>query len=418
MPAATLQDALGNLALEMWVDNVVGDMLLEENPLMGIIDKSWDEAGDPLVMGTTFGSDGGHSSTFANAQANFNSSGEVKWIMALVDEHSIFQITNKTMLSMKRKGRAAMVDGLEHITQKAFKRFKRNMQLSLFRESHGARGQIASGSGTPTITLVDPAEAVHFSIGDYITSSDNLTGTADDGEAIRVAGVDPIGGTLTRTGGNWNDGGNFAANDYLFFDGTKGLKLNGLPDWVPPTDPTATPFNGVDRTQDLVRLGGLRVVADAALDGTHEAAIQRAVALSRRFGSKITDIFLENLDWQQVARELGNPRVELINPRRANGSVVGHISYSSIVLMTPAGPVNLLNATDQRSAVCHGIQRDTWKMFGNREPGLDKHDGNSVLRLNAQAALEGRFEAYLQLGCREPGHNLTLDLTATQQTTP
>lgn len=416
MAAATIDDALGNLALEMWSDSQVFESLIEEDWFFGVVDKDFAAYGDPIVGAITHGGDGGTGSTLADAQATYNSSNDLKWQLGLYDEHAVFQITNKAKLTMQKAGGSAMADGLEHVMGKAMAKFKRNLAVDWWRNFGGSRGVIASGEGTATITLATPDDVIHFEVGDYIESddTDGTTGGTADGEYIRIAGKDPIAGTLTKAGAAWNASGNFAAADNLFLRGTLGLKPQGIPDWIPSSDPGATLFNGVDRTANLPALSGIRLTASAAVDGTMASALRRACAATQRFGGRITDIALSPLNWDQVARELGNPTPVIVNATNMKGGVMAQIGYPVIILQTVKGAVNLHSTVQLNNGRAYGIDRKSWKIIGNRAPGLDKHDGKAMLRMPTTAALEGRFEAYINLMCRVPGNNFTIDLSPVQ----
>jgi hypothetical protein len=125
-----------------------------------------------------------------------------------------------------------------------------------------------------------------------------------------------------------------------------------------------------------------------------------------------SDCFLPTLDWNQCKRELGNPKPVMVNATDKKGDVIGLIGYNTIVLETAAGPVRLHPCKHLRRGRPWMLDMSTWKIVGNRKPGLDSKDGNRILRMGSSAAQEGRFEAYWNLLCKVPGHNGTIDLTA------
>lgn len=410
MAVTTTSDAIGNLIKEMWTEEDVYEALIEDDSFMGIIEKDWHAVGSPIKMAIEFAGDGGVSSVFADAQTYHNSSGDEDWQLSLYDVYGVFQIANKTIFSMRDEG--ALIDALEHITSKKLKKFVRSMRLDLWRTSDGNRGIIESGSGSQSLVLSRMEDVLHFEQGDYIVSSPNLTGTTDDGEAIRIAGVNPITRTLIKgTAGNWNANGNFAANDYVFHVGTKGRKIHGVPDWLPSSAPSATLFAGVDRTQSQA-LYGVIFTADAAVDGNMPNALRRMASTIQMFGGEPTDCFLSPLDWDQCARQMGNPQPQIVNAIDPKGNKIAHIGYNVLILQTAKGPVMLHSTVHLRRGITYMLDRKTWKIVGNREPGLDSKDGNKILRMGSSAAQEGRFEAYWELGCKCPGHNGVGDLTA------
>jgi hypothetical protein len=416
MAQATLEDSIANLVLEAWGKNQLANALFEGDPFYGIVEKDFECEGYPIPFPIMYGSDGGSSSRFSTAQTNYSSNGEERWQIPLMDEHQVFQISNKLKLTMSKGGKAAIVDGLEHVTGKAVTKLKRTMSLNWWRDETAVRGVIASGSASETLVLATPDDAIFLEIGDVIASSNTSTGTTEDAEGIKIIGVDPITGSLVKAAGtNWNAGGNFSAADFLFIQGTKGLKLSGVPAWVPSSAPSATPFYGIRRDLAPVALAGHRFTASAPTDGTLMNAYQRQATEGQRYaGAKYTDLFVAPGDWNQLAREMGSPTPVQLHPVSMDGNVMAHIGYDVLKLHTAMGHVNVHSEFRLRRGRNYMFDRKAWKIVGNRTPGLDTNDKNSVLRMGAAAALEGRLEAYLNLACKIPGHCSTGDTSAVQ----
>jgi hypothetical protein len=406
MPQATLDDSIARLVLEAWGNNRLANAFFDGDPFYGIVEKDFAMEGYPVPFPIMYGSDGGSSSSFAFAQANYSNNGEARWQVTLADEHQVFQISNKLKLTMSKGGKAAIVDGIEHVTGKAVDKLKRTLSLCWWRDETGVRGQIASGGGTETLQLTNPDDAIFFEIGDVIASSATSTGTTEDAEGVKIIGVDPTTGTLTKaTGSNWNALGNFADNDFLFVQGTKGRKPSGVPSWVPSSAPTSTPFYGVDRSLAPVALAGHRFTADAPIDGTLMNALQRQATEGQRYaGAKYTDIFLAPGDWNQLAREMGSPVPVQLHPVSMEGKVMAHIGYDVLKLHTAMGHINVHSEFRLSRGRNYMFDRKAFKIIGNRTPGLDTEDSNTVLRMSNAAALEGRLEAYINLACKIPGH--------------
>lgn len=416
MSAATLNDAIANLVLEMWGGTKVANALFEGDPFFGIVEKNFSAEGYPIAFPIMYGSDGGGSSTFSTAQTNYSNNGEERWQITLADEFQVFQISNKLKLTMAKGGKAAVVDGLAHVTSKAVDKLKRTLSLDWWRDETGVRGQISSGSASETLTLTSADDALFLEIGDVISSSNTSTGTTEDNQGIKITGVDPDAGTITKaTGSNWNASGNFAASDYLFVQGTKGIKPSGVPSWTPSSTPSSTAFFGIDRSVSPIALGGYRFTASAATDGTIMNALQRQASTGQRFhGAKYTDCFLAPLDWNQLAREMGSPIPVQVHPVSMDGKVMAHIGYDVLKLHTAMGFINVHSEFRLARGRNYMFDRKAWTIVGNRTPGLDQGDGNSVLRMSTSAALEGRLEAYLNLACKIPGHTSTGDTSAVQ----
>lgn len=416
MAQATLEDAIANLVLEAWGKNQLANALFEGDPFYGIVEKDFEAEGYPIPFPIMYGGDGGNSSQFSYAQTNYSNNGEDRWQITLADEHQVAQISNKLKLTMSKGGKAAIVDGLEHVTGKATDKLKRTLSLDWWRDETGVRGVISSGSASETLVLATPDDAIFLEIGDVIASHNTSTGTTEDAEGIKIIGVDPVTGSITKAAGsNWNASGNFAAADFLYVQGTKGRKPSGIPSWVLSSAPTSTPFYGVNRALAPVALAGHRFTASAPTDGTLMNALQRQATEGQRYaGAKYTDCFLAPGDWNQLAREMGSPIPVQLHPVSMEGNVMAHIGYDVLKLHTAMGHINVHSEFRLRRGRNYMFDRKAWKIVGNRTPGLDTNDKNSVLRMGAAAALEIRFEAYLNLACKIPGHCSTGDTSAVQ----
>lgn len=162
-----------------------------------------------------------------------------------------------------------------------------NSARGLYAKSTGSRGVVASGGGTPTITLVTPDDTFYFSIGDKVQ------GSVTDGGALHNAGafatltaIDTTAGTLTTTG-NWTASIAALANgSFLYRAGDLNKSYNGLGDIVPATAPTggdAVFGSGVDRSINPDVLAGVRLTTTG---NSVETVLIRAMAqLKKRPGS-------------------------------------------------------------------------------------------------------------------------------------
>lgn len=418
-----MTDTLSTLAAivkEMYPSSAVGGALLVNCPLYAEMPKDWNCAGEPIRMATKYASGGGHSVRFADAQATVGSVALARWQLTTVDEYKLFRVANKALAATKGN-RGALMDVLEEVGDTALERLRANIHAALYRDHGYARGRIASGSASTTITLTNPEDVLFWQVGDVVASDDTDgtgAGAADDGENILITGVDEDLGTLTKSGGNWNAGGNFVANDYLFPRGNLGGGLSGLGSWIPASAPGATPFFGVVRNVDPVKLGGIRFVALFAEHQTIEGALVAAAARALRSRAMLTHCFLHPTEFGQLVRELSDrARFEKVVPTNGAGQKVqGHIGFDAIVLSVGSGTIRVFADPYCQRRTAWMLQMDTWKLCGYQEPGwLKPSDGSQILRQADGDAIEGRMGTYYQQGCTAPGNNVRVDLTQVVQ---
>lgn len=407
---------LAAIVKDYFPQDAIGSTLLEGSSLYAEMPKDWAAQGEPIRLATHYASGAGSASDFAAAQATIGSASIAKWELLTVNEYSLFRLQNKAIRAAKGN-RGALLDSLQFVGDNALERLKRNMHRALYRDFGGAIATVGSTAGT-VLTLANPEDIVHFSVGDVIVS-DNTDGTgagaADDGEYIAITAVDEDAGTLTAAV-NWTGNGNFADGDFLFFRGTLGLKLSGLASWLPASAPGATAFFGVDRSVSPTKLGGIRFVSVLATHQTIEGALIAAAARVQRGGGRPTHAFMHPLDHAQLVRELGDRvRYEKVIPTGAKGmKIQGHIGFDALILGTATGPVKVMIDVDCPWGVSYMLDMKTWKLLGYGEPGWLKEDGMEILRQTDGDAIEGRMGCYWQLGCKAPGHNARINLTAVQ----
>ena len=385
--------------------------LYTNNPLLGLLPKNEDFGGADMRIALMYAPTAGGSATFSNSQSNQVGAAYKGFNLTRVSDYSTFLISSEALKASKGDANA-LVSGLETEGDAALHTLQRSIAKKVYRNGGGAIGRVGSTS-TVTLTLLELSDIVNFEVNMKI-DSDDVDGTsgAVDGDARVITKVDRDLGTLT-TAANWTGSGNYANSDYLFRDGDFGLAMSGLDAWVPSSAPASTAFFGVDRTADATRLGGIRFTASAGTDGTLERALIRAAARVAREGGKPDYVFMNPEDAYQLDWELGTKRqYETVTAQSASGSV-GTIGYDSIRVVTPGGSVKVCADHNCPKGVAWMLQMDTWILASlGPAAGWLMDDGNRILRASTSDAYEGRMGGYMNLGCRAPGWNARLNISA------
>jgi len=393
-----------------YTSDMVEMMVYKDNPFLALVAKYEDFGGRNLPIPLIYGNPQGRSATFSNAQARgaVTSSQLQDFVLTRVKDYSIATIDNETLEASKGNANAFMEAATTEIDG-AINSLTRSLAISLFRDSSGAIGQLnaepAETSGTFVMVLKSVEDVTNFEIGQvlvaYAAKSGGSAKTSDGSDADWViAGVNRSSGELTLTG-TYNSSGTLAANDYLFVDGDRGLKLSGLEGWIPASAPSATAFFGVDRSVDT-RLGGLR------LDGSSlpiEEALIDGASLCAREGGKIDHFFMSYDKYAELEKALGS-KVQYIDL-----NVNAQVGFRGIVINGPRGPIKWIPDQNCPSGSVFGLQLNMWKLYslGKAVRVIDS-DGLQMLRQASADGVEVRYGFYGNLGCRAPGYNINISV--------
>lgn len=393
-----------------YTNDTVQMMVYKDNPLLALVSKMEDFGGRNLPIPLIYGNPQGRSATFTNAQSRgqVTSSKLEDFVLTRVKDYSIATIDNETLEASKGNANAFMEAATVEIDG-AINSLTRSLAISMYRDSSGYIGQLdaepAETSGTFVMILKSSEDVTNFEVGQVLVAFAAKSGgsakTSDGSDANwEIAAVNRSSGEITLTG-TYNSSGNLAANDYLFIEGDRGLKLSGLEGWVPPSAPSATPFFGVDRSIDT-RLGGLR------LDGSAlpiEEALISAASLCAREGGKIDHFFMSYAKYAELEKALGT-KVQYVDLK-----VNPEIGFRGIMVNGPRGPIKCIPDQNCPSSSIFGVQLNTWKLYslGKAVRVIDS-DGLTMLRQASSDGVEVRYGFYGNLGCNAPGYNINISV--------
>jgi hypothetical protein len=414
MPGPATSGSSGyNLGRELWPQKSIYDTILKEAPLLGKMpkDTSFYEDIRHIAVGT--GSPQGVGPVFSTAKSNKTASTAKQFSITAKTYYALFSITGRLMRQAKGD-QALIVKPYARESKNAINQWKRDISAFLFGNGGGAIGQISSSSNVSTnvITLTDTSKVRFFDEGMILNTStaDGTSGAIKSGR-VTVTGV-------VRSGSNkgkitvdqvWSTGIPTAATaDYIFREGVFGNVLNGIPAWITSSDPSATTFNGVDRSSSPEKLAGYRI--DGTSSTPLNAALTAAGAIHDSGGS--ADLYtLSTTDWQNLRNDLSaaGTLVMQASPAAGIGSYKPGMSYMAIKLQGPSGVIDVLADPDCPVGRGYMLMTETWKLASSGEL-VSLIEG--PMMEDAADAWESRFVGDHDLICECPYYNATVQLTA------
>jgi hypothetical protein len=381
----------------------------EDSAFLALLKKRTDFKGENMAVPLKYANQTGRSASFTRAKALKRPSAGKKFSITRARDYCLGGIDAEAMKAAVSTG--AMADGLKTEIESMGYSMTRSLCASLFRDGGGVIGVIASGVGTPTITLTQPDDIVFFEVGMTIDGSTTpgVGGVAiTGGVGAVISAIDREAGTITTTGAvNWNSAtaiNGIANGNYLFQSGDYGAKLKGLDAWLPATAPTGgDSFFGVDRSTDVTRLAGIRVAALSTIEET----LRHAIALVAREGGKTDTIVMHPLDFDDLCTALGS-KVTYMNlqPKDAPG-----VGFEAVKIIGSSGPVKVLPDLNCDRGTAYALQMNTWTLWSLDEliHTVDD-DGNKMLRDSDSDSVEVRMRSFPQLVCTAPGYNARITL--------
>lgn len=400
--------ALAAVLKVQYTQKKVNTLAYDKNPFWAMVKKRTDFLGSNKVVAIRNGQPQGRGADFTTAIANVSPSTYNRFTVTRARDYAFARVFGEAV-EASAKDAGSLLQGLKNEIDGAIYTATRSIAINLFGNGGGARGQIASGQATPIVTLSRPEDTVNFEAGMYLKTStaDGTSGTLKAGRVL-VTGVDRVAGTVTASG-NWTAGiATAAANDFIFQEGdnvANNSMISGLAAWVPSTTPTSTPFFGLDRSTDPVRLGGVRYSAGSG--GPIEEILIDTAALLVREGSRPDTVLMNPLDYANLVKALSGKVIY----DRASSFDMPDIGFEAVKLMGPAGPMKVLADLNCPRGRGYMLQLDTWTFESlGGAPKILNLDGQDMLRDATADAYIIRVGYYGNLTCEAPGWNAVFTL--------
>ena len=389
-----------NAALkELYDGQVVENLVYSDNPFLALVPKKTDFGGKYKPIPIITGVSQGRSASFTNAQGNQSAVQIQSFLLTRVADYSLATIDNQTMLA-SRTDKMSFLEGAKLVVDGAFRSLTNSLASSLFRSgSIGAIGSVTSG----VITLSNANDVVQFEINQVLqaNATDGGTPRAALGYVIAVnRSLGTVTVSATGLGGAAGSPAAWAAADFLLVQGDNNAKVSGLAAWLPnvapaPGDPT---FFGVDRSQDVTRLAGIRY--DGSAQSIEESLIDSSSLLAREGGKP--DVCITNFaTYAALEKSLGS-KVQYVDMKGP-----AEIAFRGIMVN---GANSMIKVFPDRNCLAQKgflLQMNSWCLnsLGEAPQILRYGDGLEMLRVSGADAGEVRIGYYANLSSNAPGYN-------------
>jgi hypothetical protein len=385
-------------------------MSYKNNPFYALIQKDTDFNGANKAVGIRNATPQGRGHTIAVAQANQTASVYNRFVVTRISDYALATITGEAIYASEGNA-ASLVDGLTKEIDGAINTSMRALSIDMVRNGGGARGQISTGStlASTTITLATTSDITNFELGMTLCSSmDDGTGTNglrnSGATTVTIVGLDHNLATLTASA-NWNTIPSIQVGDYLFqtaagVGSDYGQAIKGVAAWLPITAPgTTDSFFGVNRSQDVTRLAGVRQPINS--EAIEDALIDMATLIAREGGIP-THVFMNPLDWAKTIKALGSKVIY----NRETAIDMPEIGFQAVMLAGPTGPIKIVADLNFPAGTVYMLQLDTWSFDSlGTAPRILDPDGLTI-RFNPNAdTYTVRIGYYGNLICEAPGYN-------------
>lgn len=401
-----------NLQRSLWPQKKIVEHVISASPLMMALSKDNGFFEQYRYMDEGLDAGQGIGPAFSTAKANKGPDASAEFKYEVQTYYALFSIEGK-LLRRAKGNSAVIVQPYARRSERAIKQVKRDLSKFLFGNGGGAFGRISSGSNvsTNTITLSNVDDVRFFNRGMYITAStaDGTSGSIKAGR-VKLAKAIKSGsnkGQLVCEELTWATGiGSVAASDYLFREGVFGNVWSGLAGHFPSTDPTATLFLNVDRSNNPDELAGLRV--NATNKTPVNAMFEAALAVSNMYGQG--DLYVcSATDWDNLRKDLANVTIIQVGAQGYGGKVVPGLEYTAIRTMGPKGKIDVLCDPDCPTGRSYMLTRETIKIASMGE--LLHLTADPMMEDQADA-WESRFVTDSQIVVDGHGLNATVQLTS------
>lgn len=379
---------------QLYRDSNVYRSTFEDRPMLGLMQKFEGFTGRNMPMVAVYGNPQGRSGTFSEAQGNTTSTLIEDFLLDIVSDYSVAQMTGE-VVDRTESDKGAFLKALKSTIDFAMDSLADAIETFLPRSGTGSIGQVSSGStvSNQTITLEDVDDVANFEVGMTLRGTSTDGGAYDTGEEV-LAAVNRSTGVLTATSAAWNTVmTNLAAGDYLVVSGDAAnggtnIKISGFQAWLPSSTPAGT-FFGVDRSVDS-RLygtyhdGSAQTMEDALIDGQSKSAQQ---------GGSPDLGFINHVKMRRLIKELGaNKDFTTVNATGPKG-LVAEVGYRSVYIQGDKTAIRMVAANKCPSSDAFLLEQKNATLFSiGRHIRLDDKDGNRILRQASSDGYEVRLK--------------------------
>jgi hypothetical protein len=420
--------AIADILKELYSDEEIAFETLDDNPLLGVLEKDESGGGNEFVNFLTTGSNNSGSGDFATSVANSGAPPTSGFKLPWGQQYTTPQISNKLMKQTANDA-DAFTKALKLMIDGALNEGSYSLSATIAGNGTGIRGTVKAGSNLNggQVILTDPEQVVNFQQGQWIQFAFVQGATYQLRNAtpgIQITGLDETSGILTFSGVTLTTTYNVAVTDIIIRAGDMyaGTAYNngcgttaanplfaGLGGWFPivrPQPGTGDSFGGVDRSGSTSRLAGVYI------DGTRLSPIEglnKLISRTERQKGKPGYAVTNHFNYERFANSItGQARYE---PVEAFDNA--DITYDLLTMKLGGRDVRLIKERTLSSAVCYALTLDTLclRSMGKSNAVLE-YDmyGQAVLPIATADGIQVRVGGYPVLSCRAPAWNGVLQL--------
>ncbi|WP_394825034.1 hypothetical protein [Pendulispora albinea] len=437
MPA--LSSGTSNVGLDLWPQKDINEYLVAESPLLGLLKKRTDFNEDNWHIGFGTGTPQGVGPVFQFAKEGKTSSTADQFTIRAKTLYAIFSIEGRIIRQSKKNG-ALLVKPYARESKNSISQWKREMSAFLYGNGGGSIGQIDPTGFDPnsrTFRLRDPSKVRFFSRYQKLWFATGNDGSIDPGTPLPGGGGGVAGGvnngfvTIEEISRSGDTRGTIVikepslnsvvqgitANDFIFRRGVFGNVVTGIQGWIPPGKPGGiNPVTGLPipdnflgsrskRSADSDIYAGMRIDGRRA-GGIFQCGMLAATALVDS-GAKPDTWLMSTFDWNKLRVELSAAGSLTYNttPAAGIGKYKPGATYKSIVIMGPAGEIDVFPDPDCPTGRSLMTQLDTWTLALTNE--LVQLVEDPMMEENADS-WESRFVGDHELYNEMPAYTATL----------
>lgn len=394
------------------------DLMIEKNPLLGIVPKRTDFGGKYAPLPFSYAPIGGVSPIFSHAQAAKSDMREDAWQITTNDMFALFSLDHKAV-TMTRNDADAFYQLVKSRSMSAMKAYRKVLAHAIFGNGGGSLGQI-SATATGQITMANRSSMWVMDRGMSImpATTDGTSGSViNDIQVINSVNRSSRVMTPESTflGANW------AVNNHVFLRGGFGAYIRGLASWFPTTAPSSALHFNVDRTQDD-RLYGVIVEADTARSANlEEHMIDMASDIGDHGGEP--SVAVMNPRSLTVLRKILGQRIRYgsVTATRSDGNPARNsktgavMSFPTVKLATEIGEIDILADRNCDTNLLYMLEPESLLLW-SAGPLCDylkyADDTNEFVRHGTENAMEARLGGYMQFCSHAPNSNGVSNISA------
>lgn len=244
--------AFSDVTKELYPGGIDKETVMKDHPFLSMLEQRKDFAHRYLHVPIRFKLPQGASNTAAKAYTNESASGYDAFQVTRVNTYAFWKIAGEVVDAAEHND-ALFIDSVKAEMDGCLETMGQKLGANVFRSTSGSVARVGSGTSSP-ITLSNIEDIYYFEVGKVISANDSDDATSPRSGVGTITGIDEDLGTITYSGTI----SSLSVGDYLFVEGDENTAGAGLGAWCPASAPGATSFYGVDRSQHVTRLGGVR----------------------------------------------------------------------------------------------------------------------------------------------------------------